>query len=123
MSSLVVFSINVRRLAEFYEIVLGAKPLTEQSGDIRLINDRDEVLIHSIPKSIAKNIEISSPPAPRENSPFKPVFDVASLEIALKSVEAMGGVVTSRAFSLDGLTRHDVLDTDGNVIQLRCRIS
>jgi len=123
MSSLVVFTRNIQGLAVFYGTVLGAKPLSEPSGDIRLINDRDEVLIHSIPKSIAKNIEISSPPAPRENSPFKPVFDVASLEIALKSVEAMGGVVTSRAFSLDGLTRHDVLDTDGNVIQLRCRIS
>ena len=123
VSSLVVFSIDVQRLAAFYEFVLGAKPLKEPSGDIRLVNDRDEVLIHSIPKKIAKDIEISSPPAPRENSPLKPVFDVASLETSLDSVEAAGGVVTTRTFSLNGLTRHDVLDPDGNVIQLRCRIS
>ena len=123
MSALVVFSTNIQRLAVFYEIVLGAKPRNEPSGDIRLINDRDEVLIHSIPKKITVEIEITSPPTPRENSPLKPMFDVASLEIALHGVEATGGVVTSQTFSLDGMTRHDVLDPDGNVIQLRCRIS
>jgi hypothetical protein len=30
-------------------------------------------------------------------------------------------VATGKMFSLDGLTRHDVLDPDGNVIQLRGR--
>jgi hypothetical protein len=122
MSSLVVFSINVRRLAVFYQTVLDAEPLDESSGDIRLINERDEVLIHSIPKKIAKDIEITSPPAPRENSALKPVFDVVSLERALGSVEATGGVITGRGFSFDGMKRQDVLDPDGNVIQLRCRI-
>jgi predicted enzyme related to lactoylglutathione lyase len=123
MSSLVVFSVNVPRLAAFYEAVLDARPLDDSSEDIRLINERDEVLIHSILKKVAKEIEITSPPAPRQNSPLKPVFDVASLERALGNVEAMGGVVTSRGFSLNGLTRRDVLDPDGNVIQLRCRMS
>jgi predicted enzyme related to lactoylglutathione lyase len=123
MSSLVIFSINVRRLAVFYESVLGAVPSDESSGDIRLINERDEVLIHSIPEKIGREITITSPPAPRDNSPLKPVFDVVSLQRALGSVEATGGVVTSRGFSLDGLTRRDVLDPDGNIIQLRCRTS
>jgi predicted enzyme related to lactoylglutathione lyase len=123
MSSLVVFSVNVSRLAAFYEAVLDAVPLDDSSEDIRLINERDEVLIHSIPKKVGKEIEITSPPVPRQNSPLKPVFDVASLERALGNVEAMGGVVTSRGFSLNGLRRRDVLDPDGNVIQLRCRMS
>jgi predicted enzyme related to lactoylglutathione lyase len=122
MSSLVVFSIDVPRLAAFYGHVLGATPLSEASGDIRIVNDHDEVLVHSLPKQIAKDLQISSPPAPRDRSPLKPVFDVPSLELALDRVETAGGVVTSRTFSLDGLTRHDVLDPDGNVIQLRCRV-
>ena len=107
----------------FYQTVLGAEPQDESSGDIRLVNERDEVLIHSIPESIAKGIKITSPPTPRENVSLKPVFDVVSLEHALGGVEAMGGVVTSRGFTLDGLTRRDVLDPDGNIIQLRCGIS
>jgi hypothetical protein len=120
MSSLVIFSVNVSRLAVFYEAVLDARPVTEPSGDIRLVNDREEVLIHSIPDGIARSIAISSPPKPRDASPVKPIFDVGSLESVLDVVQARGGVVTDRAFSFDGLTRHDVLDPDGNVIQLRC---
>ena len=40
MSSLVVFSVSVPRLAAFYEAVLGATQHLEPSGDIRLIGDR-----------------------------------------------------------------------------------
>jgi len=121
MGSLVIFTIDVGRLSAFYEAVLGARPVAEPSGDIRLSSDREEVLVHSIPATIAEGIVIENPPAPRENAALKPVFDVGSLEAALDAVRATGGVVTARRFSLDGLTRHDVVDPDGNVIQLRSR--
>jgi predicted enzyme related to lactoylglutathione lyase len=123
MSSLVVFSVDVPRLAAFYEAVLGAKPNHEPSGDIRLLGDREEVLIHKLPAKIAKTIELRTPPEPREGSAIKPVFDVDSLEAALEQVDTRGGVVTGRTFSIDGLTRYDVIDPDGNVIQLRGRSS
>jgi predicted enzyme related to lactoylglutathione lyase len=123
VSALVVFSVDVHRSAAFYEAVLEMTPTSESSGDIRLLNDREEVLIHSIPARIAKTIEIRIPPEPRDRSALKPVFNVGSLETALNEVRTMGGVVTDRTFSIDGLRRHDVLDPDGNVIQLRCRDS
>jgi hypothetical protein len=122
MSALVVFTVDVSRLARFYEAVLDARPLVEPSGDIRLVSDSEEVLIHSIPDRIAKTIEISSPPEPRHGSPTKPVFDVGTLQSALDVVKAQGGVITDNVFTIDGLTRHDVLDPDGNVIQLRHRV-
>ncbi len=121
MASLVVFSFDVRRLATFYGAVLDAEPTEELSGDIRLRNEREEVLIHSVPARFAKAVESSGSPEPREGSALKPVFDVASLETALERVRTSGGVVTDRTFSLDGLVRHDVVDPDGNVIQLRSR--
>jgi catechol 2,3-dioxygenase-like lactoylglutathione lyase family enzyme len=123
MASLVIFSVDVSRLARFYEDVLGVKPLSEASGDIRLGGNREEVLIHSIPDAIATDIEISTPPASRSGSALKPVFDVTSLDFALDAVQSAGGEVTDRTFSFDGLTRHDVLDPDGNIIQLRCHTS
>jgi predicted enzyme related to lactoylglutathione lyase len=123
MSALVVFSVDVRRLATFYETVLGVAPNVESSGDIRLFGDREEILIHSLPRSVTKTILIETPPEPREGSPLKPVFDVDSLEAALQKVEEKGGVLTGRTFSIGGIARHDVLDPDGNVIQLRGRNS
>jgi predicted enzyme related to lactoylglutathione lyase len=121
MSALVIFSVDVQRLVTFYEAVLGATPTYEPSGDVRLVGEREEVLVHGVPAKIAKTIEIQTPPQPREQSAIKPVFDVASLEAALAHVAERGGVATGRTFSVDGLTRHDVLDPDGNVIQLRGR--
>jgi predicted enzyme related to lactoylglutathione lyase len=119
MSALVIFSVDVRRSASFYELVLDASATTESSGDIRLTTGSDEVLIHSIPKKVAAGISISTPPAPRENSALKPVFEVQSLSRTLQRVEENGGVVTSFTFRLGGITRHDILDPDGNIIQLR----
>lgn len=118
MSSLVVFSVDVRRAAAFYEALLDASPTCESSGDIRLRNEREEVLIPSIPAGIARSIDIRTPPEPRDGSAS--VFEIGSLEAALTEVLATGGVDTGRSFTIDGLTRHDVLDPDGNVIQLRC---
>jgi predicted enzyme related to lactoylglutathione lyase len=123
MGALVIFSVDVRRLVAFYEDILGATPTFEPSGDVRLLSEREEVLIHAVPAQIAKTIDIQTPPKPREQSAIKPVFDVASLEAALAQVVERGGVATGRTFSIDGLTRHDVLDPDGNVIQLRGRTS
>jgi hypothetical protein len=120
MSSLVIFSPNVPRLATFYEAVLGAHKFSEPSGDIRLVSDREEVLIHSLPSEVARDLEISTPPAPRDGSPLKPVFEVESLAAALDSVRNTGGVVTDRTFRFGESTRHDVLDPDGNVVQLCC---
>ena len=122
MGALVIFSSDVRPMADFYAAVLEmapAKSPSDSANDIRLKNDDAEVLLHSIPARIAKTILIESPPEAREDSAIKPVFDVPSLAVALEQVSLKGGVVTTRAFDLDGLSRHDVLDPEGNVIQLR----
>jgi predicted enzyme related to lactoylglutathione lyase len=121
MGSLVVFSKDVERCATFYENVLGLLPRRE-GGDIRLFGDGEEVLVHSIPEARANKIEIDDPPSPREYSALKPIFDVASLSRALDQVKSSGGVVTSQTFTHEGLIRHDVLDPEGNIIQVRSRL-
>lgn len=120
MGALVVFSPDVQRLANFYAAVLNAEALLEPSGDIRVTHDLAEVLVHSMSAKQAQALDIRYPPVPRESASFKPVFDVGSLESALDSVRATGGVVTDRTFTYEGLVRHDVVDPDGNVVQLRC---
>jgi predicted enzyme related to lactoylglutathione lyase len=122
-ASLVVLSIEVARCAAFYEKVLGLRAQGENSGDIRLKGDRPGVLVHSVPEGRAKKIVVSVPPSPRDYSALKPVLDVASLELALNQVRATGGVVTNETFTFEGITRHDVLDPDGNIIRLRCRVA
>jgi predicted enzyme related to lactoylglutathione lyase len=122
MSSLVIFAVNVKALANFYEAVLGIAPLPkpgDSKSDVRLGNEAEELLIHSIPARIAKTIVIASPPVPRENAAMKPAFNVTSLSAALEQVSSLGGIVTNSTFTLNGLTRHDIVDPEGNVVQLR----
>lgn len=122
MVNLVIFAVDVKKVADFYQAVIGVSPCPnpgDNKKDLRLGKEGEEVLIHSIPNHIAKTISLQSPPTPREDSALKPVFDVESLRDSLEQVPLKGGVVTSMTFTLDGLTRHDVLDPEGNVIQLR----
>jgi predicted enzyme related to lactoylglutathione lyase len=122
MSTLVIFAVDVKLVANFYAAVLGlsARPQPGDSmNDSRLGNDLEELLIHSIPPRIAKTIVIESPPSPREESAMKPVFDVKSLKDSLEQVSLRGGAVTGRTFTLNGLTRHDIVDPEGNIVQLR----
>ena len=125
VSALVIFAVNVKNVANFYESILGlsrsAKP-GDSKQDIRLCSDQDEILIHSIPTHIAKTISLTSPPVPREEMAMKPVFEVGSLSNALAQVPLLGGVVTDRTFTSDGVTRHDIIDPEGNVIQIRSRL-
>ena len=122
MGNLVIFAANVKAVASFYEAVLGISPTPKPSDnkkDIRLCGKGIELLIHSIPPRIAETIVIQSPPAPRDIAAMKPVFDVKSLSKAEEQVTLRGGVVTKVTFTLDGVIRRDVLDPEGNVIQLR----
>jgi predicted enzyme related to lactoylglutathione lyase len=122
MGALVIFAVNVKAVANFYEAVVGLSPCPkpgDSKNDLRLGDDGVELLIHSIPPRIAKTIVIESPPVAREDTAMKPVFDVKSLSEALVQVSLRGGIVTERTFTIDGLTRHDVVDPEGNVVQLR----
>jgi predicted enzyme related to lactoylglutathione lyase len=119
MGSLVIFSVDVARLAAFYTAVLDVTSEQDRWGGIRLIGDGVEIYVHPVPTEIAEAIVIQSPPEPLEGAAIKPVFDVDSLDLAVDTAVALGGADTGRAFSIDDLTMHDVLDPDGNVIQIR----
>jgi predicted enzyme related to lactoylglutathione lyase len=123
--NLVIFAVDVNKVAAFYQAVLGVSPRPnpgDNKKDLRLCRANEEILIHSIPAHITKTIKVQTPPAPRDDSAMKPIFDVEALTESLAQVSGKGGVVTAMTFTLDGLTRHDVLDPEGNVIQLRSAI-
>jgi predicted enzyme related to lactoylglutathione lyase len=123
MSSLVIFSVDVGRLAAYYEAVLGVSSSQDPWGGFRLTGESVEILVHPVPQAIEDTIEVRTPPEPRADCAIKPVFEVDSFGPALEAVVARGGVDTGRAFSVEGFTLRDVVDPDGNVIQLRVRNS
>lgn len=121
MSSLVIFTGDVQGLAEFYESVIGLRATAGTSGDAKLEGGQGEIYIHAVHEESADDLRVDSPPVPRDDVAIKPAFTVDSMRRALENVTRNGGVVTDRSFEFDGLTHHDVLDPDGNVLQLRAR--
>ncbi len=123
MGAVVIFTKDVPRLASFYARVLAPTSTDSDAGDTRVFSPYDEVVVHSIPKAIADTIVLSTPPTPQEDVAIKPVFIVDDIDDALEAVVPGGGLVTTRSFVLDGIARHDIVDPDGNIVQLRARTS
>jgi predicted enzyme related to lactoylglutathione lyase len=81
------------------------------------------VLVHAIPRKYASGIKIARPPLPREDTPFKPTFIVASLEAVRHAAAATGGCLkpADAAWNFRGCTVLDGWDPEGNIIQFRQR--
>lgn len=73
--------------------------------------------LHAIPAEIAKNIEIKSPPAPREEDPVKLIFEVKDVEFERIRLESLGIQVLRRPWQRPGETC-DAVDPEGNIFQI-----
>lgn len=120
-SGAVIFAKDVAAVARFYEGTVPMTVLAEEDGAVRLENESLQLVIHALPKAVAKQIEISAPPRLREQSAIKPVFAVDSLDRVRSVVSGLGGGMNpaSSAFVWAGFRACDGHDPEGNQIQFR----
>jgi len=105
-------------MAEFYGQTLGLKPIsaTRTTEWVEFEAGNSTLALHAIPKEIADQIEISSPPSPREKTPVKLVFEVEDVERERTRLVALGITILVRPWgSCDGV------DPEGNVFHVRSR--
>ena len=116
----VLFTINLRRLAEFYEQVAGLRVRRAEDDHIVLENESFRLIVHQIPERYAKNIVITVPPQVREISSIKLSFPVDSISTAREVAARLGGCVygSEREWTYESATVCDGWDSDGNVFQL-----
>src|SRR5262249_32852274 len=72
---------DLQRMKRFYS-ELGAQPTNHDSTDVWATFEAGgaQFTLHAIPAEIARNIEINSPPTPREAAPLKLIFEVSDVE-------------------------------------------
>jgi predicted enzyme related to lactoylglutathione lyase len=117
----VMYARDLDRLVEFYT-AHGLTVDEAQRGDYAVLTGPHcELSILQIPKHVAAQIEIQSPPQPRETTPIKLVFVVSSIDEVLRVTGALGGRIKdgSKRWHFRGHAVQDAIDPEGNVYQLR----
>jgi len=101
-----LFVKDLPRMAAFYSEVLRL-PLKSQS---ETWVEFEGFALHAIPAAIAAEIEILSPPAAREEMPFKPVFEVEDVAAEIERLETLGVDIPRRSWGTS-----DGVDPEGSV--------
>ena len=116
----VLFTINLKPIAQFYERVVGMH--LRKSGDDHIVLEKNafRLVVHQIPEPYAQAIVICAPPKVREASAIKLCFAVTSISRSREIAGGLGGCVypPDREWEYDGTTVCDGWDPDGNPFQL-----
>jgi len=117
----VIYAKDLKRMAEFYERVVGMRVCRSAKDHIMLESGAFELVVLQVPPRIATTIAVTVPPVRREETPIKPVFFVESIARARQVAPECGGTVNAaqREWSFDGVTVCDGSDPEGNIFQLR----
>jgi catechol 2,3-dioxygenase-like lactoylglutathione lyase family enzyme len=113
---------NLDRMVSFYGDTLGLKVIEETrlGNFVEFDADGTRLALHAIPREIADQIEISSPPTPREKSPVKLTFEVEDADSELTRLQALGVTIIERPWGTrDGAC--EAVDPEGNIFQLSGR--
>lgn len=102
-------------MAAFYGDTLGLRLIGETRTDawVEFDEGSTKFALQAIPPQIADEIEISSPPRPRERNPVKLSFEVDDVASERKRLEALGVTIVLRPWgTCDGI------DPEGNIFQI-----
>ncbi len=115
----IIFVKDLNRMAEFYGQALGLKPVAETRMEnwVEFEAGAAKFALHAIPSEIADQIQISSPPQPREQNPVKLSFEVADVAYECQRLESLGVTVVQRPWGT-----YDAIDPEGNVFGIYAAI-
>jgi predicted enzyme related to lactoylglutathione lyase len=121
LSGAVVFAKDIKRVAAFYEHLCALAVVHAERDHIVLESAAIQLVIHAVPSRIAKTLQISEPPALREQTPIKLFFAVPELAQARGQATHWGGQIAPEAkeWEARGFRACDGYDPEGNVVQFR----
>jgi catechol 2,3-dioxygenase-like lactoylglutathione lyase family enzyme len=117
----ILFAKDLKRMAEFYHEALGLPLLTSPTDPdwLELDAGGTRLALHAIPPRIARDINITTPPRAREETPFKLVFQVDDVTATRRHLGSRGATMFEpRAGGGGSVGSCDGLDPEGNVFQL-----
>lgn len=108
---------DLPRMASFYAGTLGLKAI-ESTRTESWLEFESGFALHAIPPHIAAEIEITTPPEVREESPMKVFFAVPDVASERRRLESLGVTIVQRPWSTPSDPTFDAIDPEGNVFTL-----
>jgi predicted enzyme related to lactoylglutathione lyase len=119
LRSAILYVKDLERMKRFYGEMLGTGTSNQRWTDAWATFETGGACfsLHAIPAEIAQQIEIQSPPVPREEQPVKLVFEVTDVELQRARLESLGIQILRRPWQKPG-EACDAVDPEGNVFQI-----
>lgn len=120
---LVVYAQDIQRVAAFYARTLSGRVAETGDGYVLVVDDRCEVAVVQMPRSLIAANPLSDPPHVREHTPLKPSFFVDDLPRVRAAAADTGGAVRAAAAEWEwrAQVHVDGYDPEGNPVQFRTR--
>ena len=117
LSRIMLFTTDVKRLADFYGEALGMRKLPGGSDEWQVLEGEGaQIALHAIPAEYAKGIHIAAPPEPRSTLPTKLCFGVDD-PLATRQALLAKGAQMFEPKEIGGAPFCDGTDPDGNMLQ------
>jgi catechol 2,3-dioxygenase-like lactoylglutathione lyase family enzyme len=115
LAAVMIYAKNLPLMAAFYGETLGLSSVPETRTDTwaEFAAGGVRLALHAIPPHLAADIEILTPPQPREETPFKLIFAVHDPPSEQRRLEALGVTILPRPW-----TGFDALDPEGNIFHI-----
>lgn len=116
MGGAILFVKNLGEMTAFYREVIGFNPIEQSRRDdwVEFEVGGTGFALHAIPRAIASDIPIASPPVARESDSCKLILAVDDLDREQARLAAAGVTVLHRPWG-----GWDILDPEGNVLGVR----
>ncbi len=121
MTKIVLWVSDLEAQSSFYSALLEASVGESSAGFRQIVSTANEVLLHQLPEQYRLQLPLSQAALAQEEVAIKPVFQVSSIESARQRVTASYAQFAQHSNVYGEFTYQDLVDPEGNVIQLEQR--
>jgi predicted enzyme related to lactoylglutathione lyase len=114
----VLYAVHPDRLATFYGSLFEMEQSEIDATSFSMIRPGMEFHIVKTPESIASTCNLSTPPAPRENTPLKFSVEVPNVDETATTAQTLGGMPRGEPWNWNARRLQDLIDLEGNIFQV-----
>jgi predicted enzyme related to lactoylglutathione lyase len=119
MSKIVLWVSDLSAMASFYAALFNVDEPTIGDGFGEVTDGTNSVLLHALPEQYAAQVPLTGQLPVQDEAAIKPVFTVLSIDQAVARIAHTFGTASATSSTYGNFTYRDVIDPEGNVIQLQ----